>query len=361
MTGWVKLRHVDTAYHRKASTDTYPLADWPPRFWKFALKTDGPDPVEVAFVDSRRFARVRLIDCEGDKIRTIPPLNANGPDPVIDRAIVTEPWLRAAVSSRRVPIKALLLDQAFLSGVGNWVGDEVLYQASIHPEQPANSLTRAEVGRLYTALHDVTGHAVRVLADWERYGDDWLFLFRWSKGQKDSAKRLPNGSRITFITVGGRTSAVVADRQKLRRKAPKAEEDEEDPVEIDGALDPKDEVVGDGVATVEVVAGKGRKRKQSPAGRIQKAGTTPTTNGNIEDAGNKRKGKPKDDHVKADVVPPATKRSKSKKEDARAGETGEVTVRSRVKATTKKSRAKTGVTVEKNEAPSRRRSARLNG
>ena len=41
---------------------------------------------------------------------------------VVDRAIVTEEWLVNMCKGRKVPIKALLLDQANISGIGNWVG-----------------------------------------------------------------------------------------------------------------------------------------------------------------------------------------------------------------------------------------------
>jgi formamidopyrimidine-DNA glycosylase len=49
-------------------------------------------------------------------------LKENGPDPVIDRDIVTEEWLVEKIRSKKVPVKALLLDQANISGIGiGWV------------------------------------------------------------------------------------------------------------------------------------------------------------------------------------------------------------------------------------------------
>lgn len=113
------IRNIKTAYFRN---DKPEATDWPPRFWKFALTTKDNPPIEAAFVDSRRFARVRLIDCVGSDIRNVSPLKENGPDPVVDKDIVTEQWLAEKCASKKIPIKALLLDQANISGIGNWVG-----------------------------------------------------------------------------------------------------------------------------------------------------------------------------------------------------------------------------------------------
>ena len=122
MTGWFHIRGVSTAYYRDGKPES---EDWPPRFWKFSFTTkkEPSKPItEAAFVDSRRFARIRLIDCSGEDIRNVSPLKENGPDPVIDSEVVTEEWLAEKCKAKRVPIKALLLDQANISGIGNWVG-----------------------------------------------------------------------------------------------------------------------------------------------------------------------------------------------------------------------------------------------
>lgn len=86
------------------------------------METDGEPKIQAAFTDSRRFARIRLVDCAGKDIRNTTPLKENGPDPVIDKHILTEEWLEEKLSSKKVSIKALLLDQANISGIGNWVG-----------------------------------------------------------------------------------------------------------------------------------------------------------------------------------------------------------------------------------------------
>lgn len=56
--------------------------------------------------------------------------------------------------------------------------------------------------------------AVDALGDSSKFPDEWLFNHRWGKGKKDAPTTLPNGARITFLTVGGRTSCVVPSVQK---------------------------------------------------------------------------------------------------------------------------------------------------
>jgi len=122
MAGWFRIKGVETAYYKstKAAAD-----EWPPKYWKFSFETKeepGKPVVDAVFVDYRRFARVRLMDCPAEELRNTTPLKENGPDPVIDKDILTVEWLTDICAKKRLPIKALLLDQANISGIGNWVG-----------------------------------------------------------------------------------------------------------------------------------------------------------------------------------------------------------------------------------------------
>ncbi len=77
-----------------------------------------------------------------------------------DAATVTVGQLAAALAGSRVAVKARLMDQARLAGVGNLIADEVLWRAGVSPHRPAGSLTPAEVRRLHrhlkAALQDLT-------------------------------------------------------------------------------------------------------------------------------------------------------------------------------------------------------------
>ncbi|EED24250.1 formamidopyrimidine-DNA glycosylase, putative [Talaromyces stipitatus ATCC 10500] len=227
MTGWLKIRNADTYYYRTTNADD---KEWPPKYWKFLLETDETPKTEAAFVDPRRLARIRLVDCPADDIRKYTPLRENGPDPLTDKDILTLDWLRDKIKGKKVPIKALLLDQANISGIGNWMGDEILYHSKIHPEQYSNTLTNEQIQQLHNSIDYVCTTSVRVLADSEQFPEDWLFKHRWGKGKKNQSSALPNGNKIVFLTVGGRTSAVVPAVQ--RKTGPVAKEiDDEDTVE----------------------------------------------------------------------------------------------------------------------------------
>ena len=215
MTGWIHIKGERTAYtnyYNKMKDDEKEM--WPPKYWKFQLHTKEEPVVEIAFTDPRRFGRVRLVDCPGESIRKHSPLVENGPDPVVDTDVFTEDYLRKKMRSRHVPIKALLLDQAAISGIGNWVGDEVLFQAKLHPEQYCDDFSDEQITTLYKAIRYVCQLAVDKLGDSDQFPKDWLFHFRWGKGSKGATSHLPTGEKLAFLTVGGRTSCYAPEIQK---------------------------------------------------------------------------------------------------------------------------------------------------
>ena len=237
MTGWLKIKSEETYYYKTGQNGEEEV--WPPKFWKFRLETKEEPKVEAAFVDSRRFGRIRLVNCPADQLRKTTPLVENGPDPVIDKDLVTEEWVIEKCRAKKVPIKALLLDQANISGIGNWVGDEIMYNAKIHPEQYSNTLSREQLKQLHKSIHYVCGTAVELLGDSEKFPETWLFKHRWGKGKKDATSTLPSGEKIVFLTVGGRTSAVVPSVQKKTGPVAKEVSEAESDGEEDGPKEAK--------------------------------------------------------------------------------------------------------------------------
>lgn len=92
--------------------------------------------------------------------------------------------------------------------------DEILYHAKIHPEQYSNTLDDDQVKHLHSAIDYICSTSVDLLGDSEKFPEDWLFKHRWGKGKKNQPSVLPNGEKIEFVTVGGRTSAVVPSVQR---------------------------------------------------------------------------------------------------------------------------------------------------
>ena len=172
-----------------------------PRFWKIELETE--DGVRLAMTNPRRLGRIRLLHDPPSE----PPLSLLGPDPL--EALPSLAHFSEMLAQRRGPVKAVLLDQKFLAGIGNWIADEVLYQARISPFRPVPSLNTAEIGRLRSKIRFVIERAVLVDARSELFPRTWLFHVRWGK---DPAARVRSGG-LAFGVVGGRTTAWVPSVQ----------------------------------------------------------------------------------------------------------------------------------------------------
>jgi formamidopyrimidine-DNA glycosylase len=176
---------------------------WPPRFMKLVVTLD--EGGQLAWTDARRLGRIRL---RRDP-RTEPPVSRLGFD-ALDGLPSVDALVRL-LAERAAPVKAVLLDQAFAAGVGNWIADEVLYQARIDPRRRAHTLSRVEVGRLRAVLRRVVATAVRCEGDSDRFPRSWLFHVRWGRRRDAVTKR---GEPIRYDTIGGRTTAWVRGRQR---------------------------------------------------------------------------------------------------------------------------------------------------
>eukprot|EP00873_Tetraselmis_striata_P011736 jgi/Tetstr1/432000/TSEL_021476.t1 len=176
-------------------------AEWPPPYRRLEVTTTTG--ARWAYCDPRRFGKLFLSD-------GVQPLAKLAPDALLE--LPPAEAFAVACARRSGPIKALLLDQgALVSGIGNWIADEVLYQAKIHPESPACALGETDIGALRAAIVSVLDVAIALSG--ENFPPEWLFHHRWGKGKGD-AQRDAAGRTVTHVTVGGRTSAVVLAIQK---------------------------------------------------------------------------------------------------------------------------------------------------
>jgi len=108
------------------------------------------DGSALYFVDARKFGRLRLWPC---KSRSCPGL---GPEPLKESVVLD---VLSSLSTRR-PIKAVLLDQAILAGIGNIYADEALHMARIHPLLPACRLSGGQQKELGKAIPRVLKAAI---------------------------------------------------------------------------------------------------------------------------------------------------------------------------------------------------------
>jgi formamidopyrimidine-DNA glycosylase len=108
---------------------------------------------ELRFVDARRFGRLEFRElARGAKF------DAPGAEPLL----IGADEFAALFRGRKLAIKAALLNQTLLAGVGNIYADESLFHAGIRPRRAAGRLTRAELERLRLALKKILQHAIRL-------------------------------------------------------------------------------------------------------------------------------------------------------------------------------------------------------
>lgn len=108
---------------------------------------------ELRFVDPRRFGKLDFRDLSSGI-----GFNAAGAEPLVIEA----DEFAALFRGRKLAIKAALLNQSLLSGVGNIYADESLFHAGIRPRRAAGRLTRTELERLRVALKSVLEQAIRL-------------------------------------------------------------------------------------------------------------------------------------------------------------------------------------------------------
>jgi formamidopyrimidine-DNA glycosylase len=159
------------------------------RFSRFSLTF--ADGAFLMMVDPRRLGRVRLD----------PPVETLGPD----ARDVTKAEFRALVGRGTAPVKARLLDQEAIAGVGNLLADQSLWQAKVNPARPVDELSRAEIDRLYQGVHE------SVEASIEGGGVHTLGMV----DQRRSGGVCPRcGAPMLRGTVGGRTTFWCSREQK---------------------------------------------------------------------------------------------------------------------------------------------------
>ena len=106
---------------------------------KFTRAEFGLSGARLLFDDIRQFGWLEYLDAAPDHA---------GPDPFE----LTAKAFAQRLAARRTEVKRLLLDQAFVRGIGNIYADEALFRAGIHPQAPTNRLKPARAGHLHTEM-----------------------------------------------------------------------------------------------------------------------------------------------------------------------------------------------------------------
>jgi formamidopyrimidine-DNA glycosylase len=137
----------------------------------------------LRLVDPRRLGRVRLD----------PPLDGLGPD----AGTISAADFGFALGHGRVPVKARLLDQHALAGVGNLLADEILWRAGVNPARPVDTLAHDEREHLYRSLTETVGDALR---------DGGVHTLPLVPHRRPGGHCPADGAELARATVGGRTT-----------------------------------------------------------------------------------------------------------------------------------------------------------
>ncbi len=184
-------------FHLRMSGDLLvrPSGSPPATHDRLLLELDGG--LQLAFNDARKFGRVWLVDDPGRVLGQL------GPEP-LDEAFTAQRLFDRLQSTHR-QLKPLLLDQAFLAGMGNIYVDEALNLAGLHPLTPSNTLSELQAARLLSSIRTVLQDGIArngASIDWVYRGGDFQNYFRVYQRTGEPCPKC--GTPIARIVVGQR-------------------------------------------------------------------------------------------------------------------------------------------------------------
>lgn len=169
----------------------------------------------LSLCDPRRFGFVDLV--RADAVADYPPFTRMGPEPLGDG--FTGPALETALKAKATPIKAALLDQRTVAGLGNIYVCEALHMARIAPERQARTLSGGECGALVDAIREVLAAAIAAggstLRDYARPdGELGYFAKQWRVYGREGEACPACAAHVQRRAEGGRSTFYCAQCQR---------------------------------------------------------------------------------------------------------------------------------------------------
>ena len=167
---------------------------------------------KMCLADPRKFGKVWITNDVKSIIKNL------GIEPLSRKFDLKE--FKKILTKRTGTIKPLILNQSFIAGIGNYLADEILFRASIHPLRKANTLSKEEIKKLHNSIR----HVIKKSID---YGGTTFLTFRGPEGKKGefwkklqvfrkTDKPCPHcKSPIKRIVVGQRGTHYCENKQKL--------------------------------------------------------------------------------------------------------------------------------------------------
>ena len=178
----------------------------------YADKVDAPkherfvfqfeDGFNLGFDCPRKFARICYIEDLQDYIAAV-KLGE-------DALTISEEIFMEQMVNKKCTIKAYLLNQKMIAGVGNLYADEILYQTRVHPASRVHALKKKQKNAIFMAMKNILEKAVSESAHYKEHPEDWFFKWR-VEGQK-----APNGrGEVQIEKIAGRTTYFFKGWQRL--------------------------------------------------------------------------------------------------------------------------------------------------
>ncbi|MFZ3057599.1 MAG: DNA-formamidopyrimidine glycosylase [Minisyncoccales bacterium] len=137
------------------------------------------DKKQLALSDARKFAKAEL--WKKKELMSSKEFNKIGPEPLTDVFTLSE--FKKLFEKKKGKIKQVLMDQNFISGIGNIYASEILFKAKIHPEEEIKNLKDEDLKNIYTAMRDILNKAIELRGD--SFSD-----FRTLYGEKGGAQNM---------------------------------------------------------------------------------------------------------------------------------------------------------------------------
>lgn len=148
----------------------------------------------LAYINKRKLGKLRLISDLDEYVRE----KKLGPDALDDQ--LSFPNFRDRLGERSVGIKAALMDQSKVAGIGNVYSDEILYQAGVDPRAETGKLSEKTLRKVYRTMRKVLKATIDRGADPEQFPRSWL------TPRREAGAECPKcGGKIKKARVGGRS------------------------------------------------------------------------------------------------------------------------------------------------------------
>ena len=178
----------------------YKEAEARPKFGHIVLAFENG--FHLAFENKRKFGRWDLVDSV-DAYAQKHKLSKDARD-------LTQEEFITAVRKRKTGIKKVIMDQSVTAGIGNWMADDILYQARVHPEKNVQDLTDDEIKKIYERMQYVIETAIELEAHYVDFPEHFLIHKR-----QIGADCYHTQGEIDKIVVGGRSTYYSPEWQKV--------------------------------------------------------------------------------------------------------------------------------------------------